>query len=92
MIPIKDFNQMLDDQLNEIKQRLTTKHEAYGDAEDFITVFSKSTAIDRLQISIDDKLSRIANHQADDAEDAETDLLGYLVLLKIARLNAAKSV
>lgn len=83
---------MLDDQLNEIKQRLTTKHEAYGDAEDFITVFSKSTAIDRLQISIDDKLSRIANHQADDAEDAETDLLGYLVLLKIAKRNAAKSV
>ena len=82
---MSSFNQTVDDCLNEVKQRLITKHETYGNIEDFTTVFSKSTAIDRLQISVDDKLNRIRNQQNDEDEDVEMDLIGYLVLLRIAK-------
>lgn len=64
-----------------------SKNEKYGDsALNPTRIFSKASAVEQILVRIDDKLSRIAKGAglvADD-EDVINDLIGYLVLLKIA--------
>ena len=68
---------------------LVAKNRQYGDsALQPLRLFSRADAVEQLRVRIDDKLSRIRSAQADDTEDAELDLLGYLVLLRIARRRA----
>ena len=70
-----------------VKELLLEKNKKYGDsALDPARIFSKSNAIEQLLVRIDDKLNRIqkgAGLLAND-EDILMDLIGYLVLLKIA--------
>ena len=47
--------------------------------------------VEQLLVRIDDKLSRLARGSAAD-EDVERDLMGYLVLLRVARKRAAAVV
>ena len=70
-----------------IKALLLSKNEKYGNsALKPVTVFSKLNSAEAIKARIDDKLSRIANVGLDDAtEDTLDDLIGYLILLKIAR-------
>jgi hypothetical protein len=72
--------------LSSLQDLLEEKNKAYGDsALNPIRLFSKAGAVDALCVRIDDKLSRIKNRGiTPDTEDSVTDLLGYLVLLKIA--------
>ena len=64
---------------------LTEKNAAYGNsAIEPIRVFSKASAEEQLLVRIDDKLSRLARGSAA-GEDVVADLIGYLVLLRIAR-------
>lgn len=75
----------------ELEQMLIEKNRKYGDsALRPAHVFSQLDPVAGLRVRIDDEISRIQNRQADDAEDAERDLLGYLVLLEIAKRRAAK--
>ena len=69
-----------------IKALLLSKNEKYGNsALKPVTVFSKLNSAEAIKARIDDKLSRIANVGLDDAtEDTLDDLIGYLLLLKIA--------
>jgi hypothetical protein len=80
----------------EIKDMLLSKNEKYGDsALNPVGVFSKLNSAEAIKARIDDKLSRIANVGLDDAtEDTLDDLIGYLILLRIAygELNRANSV
>lgn len=73
---------------DEIKNLLLAKNVKYGDsALDPVRIFSKASNIEQLFVRIDDKLSRIsrgAGLSAND-EDVINDLIGYLVLLKIAQ-------
>ncbi len=48
-------------------------------------IFSKASTLEQLKVRIDDKLARIANQQVDEDEDVTFDLLGYLILLRIAK-------
>jgi hypothetical protein len=72
---------------NQIKELLLEKNRKYGDSA--LTpsrIFSKADSIEQLLVRIDDKLNRIqkgAGLLATD-EDIIQDLIGYLVLLKIA--------
>ena len=78
---------------DELKELLLEKNRKYGDAAlSPIRVFSKADSVSQLLVRIDDKLSRIKNVQEDDLEDPILDLLGYLILLRIAkkRLTANK--
>ena len=50
-------------------------------------IFSKADSQEQIKVRIDDKLNRIMNQQADDIEDSVTDLIGYLILLKISKQN-----
>jgi hypothetical protein len=74
----------------DIKQLLIEKNQKYGDSA--LTpnrIFSKADAVEQLLVRIDDKLSRIqkgAGLLAND-EDVVSDLIGYLVLLKIALIR-----
>jgi len=71
--------------LNEIYKMLDEKNKAYGDsALNPIRLFSRANAQEALRVRIDDKLSRIKNQNLNDNEDSIADLIGYLVLLKVA--------
>jgi len=76
---------------NEIRDLLLSKNKAYGDsALEPDNIFSKLDSAEAICARIDDKLSRIKNSGLDDAtEDTLDDLIGYLILLKIARSEAA---
>lgn len=64
---------------------LEAKNRAYGDsALNPIRLFSKADPVEQLRVRIDDKLSRLRAAVDGDAEDAVFDLLGYLILLRIA--------
>lgn len=68
-----------------LKEMLLQKNAAYGDsAIRPIRVFSKSDPVELIKVRIDDKLSRLARGSAA-GEDVELDLLGYLILLRVAR-------
>jgi len=65
---------------------LQEKNVAYGDsALDPVRIFSKSNAIEQLLVRIDDKLSRFARGKEYPGDNDIDDLIGYLVLLKIAK-------
>ena len=70
-----------------IKDLLLEKNAKYGDsALTPMQVFSKLNAEEAICARIDDKMSRIKNSGLNaDTEDTLNDLIGYLVLLKIAR-------
>lgn len=69
---------------NEIKDLLLDKNRKYGDsALNPVRIFSKSDSAEQLKVRIDDKLNRLKNLQEDETEDTITDLIGYLILLKI---------
>lgn len=66
---------------------LDEKNRAYGNsALEPLRVFSSADAVEQIRVRIDDKLSRLARGHAG-GEDATADLMGYLVLLKVAELD-----
>jgi hypothetical protein len=75
----------------EVAKMLCDKNKRYGDsALSPIRIFSKANSVEQLNIRIDDKLSRIANEGAEEDEDVELDLIGYLILKRVqARLRNA---
>jgi hypothetical protein len=80
-----ESQKIITDMCDEIKSILLEKNRKYGNsALDPVRVFSTSDPIEQLRVRIDDKLSRIVNNQNDEDEDVILDLIGYLVLLKIA--------
>lgn len=68
-----------------IGEMLLDKNRKYGNsALDPLRVHSQATPIEQLKVRADDKLSRLRSAQADDAEDALLDYIGYMILLHIA--------
>lgn len=68
-----------------LAEMLLDKNRKYGDSALYpVRIFSDVNAIEQINVRIDDKLSRIQSAQDDDTEDAEWDLLGYLVLKRVA--------
>ena len=71
----------------DIKSMLLAKNEKYGDsALNPKRIFSQSSSTEQIMVRIDDKLSRIATTRALGGPDEDTlsDLIGYLILLKVA--------
>lgn len=78
-------------QCEELRVMLTEKNRAYGNsATEPVRFFSKASPVEQLLVRLDDKLSRLARGSAA-GEDVELDLMGYLVLLRIARKQEAKA-
>jgi len=71
---------------SDISIMLQEKNIAYGDsALDPVRIFSKASSIEQLLVRIDDKLSRFARGSDYPGDNDIDDLIGYLVLLKIAK-------
>lgn len=72
---------------DEIKELLLDKNAKYGDsALNPARVFSRASKVEQILVRIDDKISRIQRGAGlvGKDEDVINDLIGYLVLLKIA--------
>ena len=75
---------------DEIKGLLISKNIQYGNsALEPVRIFSRASTDEQLRVRIDDKLSRLArgDESIENDDDVINDLIGYLVLLKIARAN-----
>lgn len=72
--------------MQELSDMLIEKNNAYGDsALDPVRIFSKAENIEQLYVRIDDKLSRVQRGHEYPGDDTIKDLIGYLVLLLIAK-------
>ncbi len=76
-----------------LKAFLIEKNLAYGNsALDPVRIFSSASTVEQLLVRIDDKLSRMEHQELLDedgkvitnTEDTTLDLIGYLILLRIA--------
>ena len=77
----------------EIAEMLIKKNVSYGDsALNPMRLFAQSDSVEQLKVRIDDKLNRIKNSQGYAGDNDIDDLIGYLVLLRIAMSQVAISV
>jgi len=82
---MKHFKEKVQHIADEIVELLVTKNEKYGNsALDPIRVFSKVDATEQIKVRLDDKLSRLKQAHHTEDEDVILDLLGYLILLRLA--------
>ena len=92
MLYMSQFEIELDKVLGELKNLLLEKNKNYGDAAlNPVRIFSKASPTEQIKIRIDDKISRLARGK-EAGEDVYQDLMGYLVLLKIAQIRAKESI
>jgi hypothetical protein len=71
---------------HEIAHMLVKKNIAYGNsALDPVRIFSKAGPREQLHVRIDDKLNRLMKGAEYPGDNDIDDLIGYLVLLKIAK-------
>lgn len=78
--------QMIAQQCKEVEELLIAKNRAYGNSFMFpINIFSKATAMEQINVRIDDKLNRLKKGKNTECvqEDTILDLIGYLVLLRV---------
>lgn len=74
----------------QVSDLLIAKNKSYGDSALHPTrVFSKADNVEQLLVRIDDKLSRIQNGHDWPGDNDIDDLIGYLILLKIAKERAS---
>lgn len=89
-IPFERYRRLIENECEAVKQLLIAKNKEYG-ASVFhpIGVFSRAMAEEQIDVRIDDKLKRIQTIQALQEvqvhEDTELDLIGYLILKRVAR-------
>lgn len=82
--PRSETERLIRRECEQLADFLVSKNRRYGDsALDPVRVFSSAGPAEQLRVRIDDKLSRLARGSLGD-EDAVLDLLGYLVLLRVA--------
>jgi hypothetical protein len=84
------FERDVQEVLADVGDLLIKKNAQYGDsALDPMRIFSRASTVEQLKVRLDDKLSRLARGVGED-EDVERDLMGYLVLLRVARMRGEK--
>lgn len=87
--PHQAFCEDVDRELKAIGDMLKAKNKAYGDSLlSPVKTFFKGTPVESIQARIDDKISRMAKG-SNAGEDPAEDMLGYLVILRIAKARAA---
>lgn len=74
---------------HEIAHMLINKNISYGNsALEPARIFSTADSTEQLKVRIDDKLNRVKNNQGYAGDNDIDDLIGYLVLYKIARAKS----
>lgn len=84
---------IIKEECGELCEMLLQKNSTYGNsALDPVRIFSRANNIEQIKVRIDDKLSRIAHGaKGFDDEDTELDLIGYLILLRVASKLSGKT-
>ena len=73
-------------QCDAIKEMLLEKNRKYGNsALEPKRIFSRASPLEQINVRIDDKLSRLMSAQSDEDEDVDLDLIGYLILRRVAK-------
>jgi hypothetical protein len=81
-----DTQDLIWDECEAIRDLLLEKNRKYGDSAIHpVRIFSKADPVAQIDVRIDDKISRIRSAQDDDTEDPELDLIGYLILKRVAK-------
>lgn len=89
--PANDVEDQIAKVCDEIKSVLIEKNRSYGNsALEPVRIFSRANPIEQINVRIDDKLSRMMRGREYANEDTEFDLLGYLVLKRVARTMGSK--
>jgi len=87
--PLGRSQREIREECDAVRDVLLEKNRAYGDsAINPVRIFSKASAEEQILVRLDDKLSRLARGHAA-GEDVTLDLIGYLVLLRVARKRHA---
>lgn len=74
---------------HEIAHLLIEKNISYGDsALNPARIFSTADPTEQLKVRIDDKLNRVINNQGYAGDNDIDDLIGYLILYKIAKTKS----
>ena len=84
-----EAQRLIAEECDAIRELLLAKNREYGNsALEPIGVFSNLDAEAQIAVRIDDKLKRVQTTRGMDVrihEDTEKDLIGYLVLMRVAR-------
>jgi len=81
---LSEAQRMIRAECREVERILLANGAAYGNsALQPLRVFSKVDAVEQIRVRLDAKLSRIARGKAA-GEDVTLDLVGYLVMLRVA--------
>jgi hypothetical protein len=84
---LANVQHMIAEECNAIRDLLIMKNKEYGNsALQPKRIFSNSNPIEQIKVRIDDKLSRLSTRgEKEIHEDTCSDLMGYLILLKVAQ-------
>ena len=83
----REFSAAVENETNALCNMLIEKNAAYGNsALEPVRIFSRADVVEQIKVRIDDKLSRLSKGSAA-GEDVTLDLLGYLIILRIAEKN-----
>lgn len=89
MADLIDTQNAIRAECDKLCEMLLAKNRAYGNsALEPLRVFSKSSTEEQILVRLDDKLSRLARGSGKETEDVISDILGYLILLRVARARA----
>lgn len=78
---------MIEEECDSVKELLLQKNREYGNSALLPKrIFSNANPVEQIKVRIDDKLSRLSSDGVKEIkEDTTKDLLGYLILLRIAQ-------
>jgi len=83
-LKLRVMEKLIRDECTALADMLAEKNRNYGSsAMEPVRIFSKADRIEGIRVRIDDKLSRLMRGSAA-GEDVVLDLLGYLILLRVA--------
>lgn len=89
---MSDSQRLITEVCDEIRELLLEKNRRYGDsALNPVRIFSKANPLEQIRVRLDDKLSRLASASEDEDEDVFLDLIGYLVLYRVAQRREARN-
>ena len=85
-----DIQRLIAAECDAVRDLLLRKNREYGDSVfEPVNVFAQADAIQQIEVRIDDKIKRIKTTRGmPDVkihEDTEQDLIGYLIILRVAR-------
>lgn len=82
----EEVRHAIEHECDAIKQLLVSKNASYGNsALNPVHIFSKADPVTALLVRIDDKVSRLVRGHEYLGDDTVKDLIGYFVLLRVAR-------